>query len=103
MKDGGRITVRLPKTHTAMAWEDLLMAFVGEQFSKEDEVLGLVLTLRPKDDSISIWHRSKDADTVAQVKTDLLSIITMPSETMRIDQEIFSERASRPTPSHQGG
>jgi len=100
MKDGGRITVRLPKTHTAMAWEDLLMAFVGEQFTAEDEVLGLVLTLRPKDDSISVWHRSKAPEKVESVKNDMTRLMTMLPDTMRIDQEIFADRASRPTPSH---
>lgn len=29
-KEGARITLRLPKTHTAKYWEDLLFAMVGE-------------------------------------------------------------------------
>jgi hypothetical protein len=29
-KDGLRITLRLPKTHTAKYWEDLLFAMIGE-------------------------------------------------------------------------
>ena len=29
-KEGARITLRLPKTHTAKYWEDLLFAMLGE-------------------------------------------------------------------------
>jgi translation initiation factor 4E len=29
-KEGGRITLRFPNTHTAKFWEDTVMALVGE-------------------------------------------------------------------------
>ena len=32
-KDGGRFSLRVPKTHTSKFWEDLLLAMIGEQFS----------------------------------------------------------------------
>ena len=28
--DGGRITIRFPKTHAAKYWEDMLLALIGE-------------------------------------------------------------------------
>jgi hypothetical protein len=29
-KDGGRFTLKVPKTHTSKYWEDLLLAMIGE-------------------------------------------------------------------------
>ena len=57
-KDGGRFNIRLPKTHTSKYWEDLLLAMIGEQFTLEGEVLGLVLSTKLNSDSISVWHRN---------------------------------------------
>ena len=51
-KDGGRFTLRVPKTHSAKYWEDLLMAMIGEQFTIADQVLGLVLSTKYNGDSI---------------------------------------------------
>ena len=57
-KDGGRFNIRLPKTHTSKYWEDLLLAMIGEQFTLEGEVLGLVLSTKLNSDWISVWHRN---------------------------------------------
>jgi len=46
-KDGGRWVFRVPKTHTNKYWEDLVLAVLGEQFSVENEINGLVISLRP--------------------------------------------------------
>ena len=61
---GGRVTLRFPKTHTAKFWEDFLLALVGDQFTDDDEVLGLVLMLKFNGDSISIWHRSSSPQAI---------------------------------------
>lgn len=57
-KDGGRWSVRVPKTHTNKYWEDILLALIGEQFTHEDEVLGVLVSVRPNTDTISLWNRS---------------------------------------------
>lgn len=59
-KNGGRFTIRTPKTHTAKYWEDLLLAMIGEQFEDipSGEVLGLVMSLKYNNDTISVWHRT---------------------------------------------
>ena len=59
-KEGARITLRLPKTHTAKYWEDLLFAMLGEQFSIADEILGMVLSTKFSGDSIAVWMRHSD-------------------------------------------
>jgi len=59
-KQGGRWTIRTPKTHTAKYWEDLLLAMVGEQFEgvEDGEVLGLVMSLKFNNDTVSVWYRN---------------------------------------------
>ena len=51
-KDGGKWGLRLPKSHTNKYWEDLLLALVGNLFTDENEVNGLVMTLRPTMDTV---------------------------------------------------
>jgi translation initiation factor 4E len=42
-KDGGRIVLRMPKSHANKYWEDIQFAMIGEQFREANEVLGVVL------------------------------------------------------------
>ena len=66
-KNGGRWIIRLPKTHTNKYWEDIIMALIGEQFSEESGVLGIVLSLKYNNDKIAIWH--KDGASEEQTKS----------------------------------
>ena len=45
-KEGGRWVIKIPKAHTNKVWEDLVYAMLGEQFTQENEVLGLVLGIK---------------------------------------------------------
>lgn len=51
-KQGGRWSLRVPKTHTNKFWEDVLLHMIGELFSTENEVLGIALSLKPVSDNI---------------------------------------------------
>lgn len=57
-KDGGRWALRVPKTHTNKYWEDLLLALIGEQFSVEDEVNGVAVSVKPNQDIVYVWNKS---------------------------------------------
>lgn len=46
-KDGGRFVLRIPKTHSNKYWEDAVLAMIGEQFSAQNEILGVQISLRP--------------------------------------------------------
>jgi translation initiation factor 4E len=62
---GGRWMLKIPKSHTNKFWEDLTLALIGEQFTQEDEVLGLQLALKPVQDVLSVWIRhGKDQEKV---------------------------------------
>jgi len=50
--NGGKWSIRLPKTHTNKLWEDLILALIGDQFTDAGEVLGLVIVLRHQADTI---------------------------------------------------
>lgn len=53
-KGGGRWTIRVHKSLTPKAYEDLALAAVGEQFDTDD-VLGIACSVRFQDDVLAIW------------------------------------------------
>ena len=69
---------------------------LGEQFSIENEVLGLVLSTKFSGDSIAIWMRHSDSNTIATLKGDLRRIVLIDENTMKLDHEIFQEVLSQP-------
>jgi len=65
LANGGVWRIKCPKRETSRVWEELLLAAIGEQFSDEvhdgDNVCGLSVSPREKDDLIQIWNvRSED-------------------------------------------
>lgn len=63
---------------------------IGEQFSDDNEVIGLGLALKPNFDTIQVWHRSgKDDKKVQTIREDIERIIAIDSETMKIDYNNF--------------
>jgi hypothetical protein len=55
-KEGGRFVLRVPKTHSNLFWENLVLSMIGEQFRCANEVIGIVISLKPSFDSIQIWN-----------------------------------------------
>jgi translation initiation factor 4E len=45
-KNGGRWTLRVSKGYANKLWEDLILAMIGEQFYLENEINGIVLSIR---------------------------------------------------------
>ena len=89
-KDGGAYKIRMPKTHTAKYWEDLLLALVGEQFDAESgEVLGLVLSSKFNSDVVSIWHKTANSEeTRTKLKASIEAILQL-EDGMKLDYENF--------------
>lgn len=77
--------------------EDLLLALVGEQFdAPEGEVLGLVLSLKYNNDTISVWHRNaKDADLSQRLLKSIESHVQI-REDMAWEHEIFEDVLNAP-------
>ena len=47
-------------------WLNTLLAAIGEQFAEGDEVCGIVINIRPKQDKVCVWTRTA-SDEAAQV------------------------------------
>jgi len=61
-KDGSKKNPRL-----GSMWEELLFATIGEAF-EEPDVVGIVLSIRNKEDLLSIWNRDNDANSTVRFK-----------------------------------
>eukprot|EP00350_Pseudokeronopsis_sp_OXSARD2_P005719 CAMPEP_0170559378 /NCGR_PEP_ID=MMETSP0211-20121228/42316_1 /TAXON_ID=311385 /ORGANISM="Pseudokeronopsis sp., Strain OXSARD2" /LENGTH=67 /DNA_ID=CAMNT_0010872339 /DNA_START=290 /DNA_END=493 /DNA_ORIENTATION=+ len=57
-KNGGRWQIPIAKGYGNIVWENLILGFIGEQFNVEDEINGIVITIKPNVDTISIWNRN---------------------------------------------
>ncbi|XP_026727219.1 eukaryotic translation initiation factor 4E type 2 [Trichoplusia ni] len=78
--NGGKWVVRLRKTQTDRAWEDLCMAMLGEQFMVGQEICGVVLSVRFQDDHLAVWHRTaSDTVAAARVRDTLRRILQLPA------------------------
>lgn len=56
-RNGGKWIVRLKKGLASICWENLLLAFIGEQFGVEEEINGLAVSIRYHEDNVSVWNR----------------------------------------------
>jgi len=54
---GGNWVLRMRKNCVLLArmWEELLISCIGEAF-EEPDVLGVVLSIRPKEDALYLWN-----------------------------------------------
>ncbi|XP_049870827.1 eukaryotic translation initiation factor 4E type 2 [Pectinophora gossypiella] len=77
--NGGKWVVRLRKSQTGRAWEDLCMAMLGEQFMVGAELCGVVLSVRFQEDHLAVWHRTaSDTGLAARVRDALRRILQLP-------------------------
>lgn len=70
------------------------MAMLGEQFTSETLVGGLVLNLKPQFDKIAVWiTNSKDTEGVAQTKKEIIDILQVDEK--EIEYSVFKELATQ--------
>eukprot|EP01121_Diplochlamys_sp_Union-15-3_P012088 TRINITY_DN3579_c0_g1_i1.p1 TRINITY_DN3579_c0_g1~~TRINITY_DN3579_c0_g1_i1.p1 ORF type:complete len:200 (-),score=27.41 TRINITY_DN3579_c0_g1_i1:57-656(-) len=83
-KRGGKYIIRVPKK-TRLAskwWEDLLLALIGEQFGVDDEICGVVVSIRYQEDIISVWNRNADNIEARNIIQDTLKrVFNLPPTT----------------------
>merc|ERR1712137_80482 len=69
---GGIFCVRVPKAKTEKVWTDLVLSAIGEQFAafldKGDQINGITLSAKHKDNVIQIWNMKSDAN-LEDIKT----------------------------------
>lgn len=65
LSNGGVWRIKCPKRETPRVWKELLLAAIGEQFTnvvgEGDDVCGLSVSPREKDDLIQIWNMNSCA------------------------------------------
>jgi translation initiation factor 4E len=62
-RKGGKFIVRIPKKGRLASryWEDLVLAFIGQQFAEcADDVCGVVVSVRFQEDIISVWNKTAE-------------------------------------------
>eukprot|EP00824_Muranothrix_gubernata_P004543 TRINITY_DN1576_c0_g1_i1.p1 TRINITY_DN1576_c0_g1~~TRINITY_DN1576_c0_g1_i1.p1 ORF type:complete len:727 (+),score=179.16 TRINITY_DN1576_c0_g1_i1:133-2181(+) len=88
---GGKFVIPCPKELTLKLWSEVVLLMIGEQLESADDICGVVLSVRPKMNTINIWNQShllmEDADAITDQLHELLNL--------DIDLEITYQR-------HQG-
>ncbi|CAL1261240.1 unnamed protein product [Larinioides sclopetarius] len=76
-RKGGSWHFKINKQDSLRAWKELLLAAIGEQFvnylSKGDNVCGISVTVRDKDDIIQVWN--SDASVTNDIKTKVYDLL----------------------------
>eukprot|EP01121_Diplochlamys_sp_Union-15-3_P003599 TRINITY_DN1353_c0_g1_i2.p1 TRINITY_DN1353_c0_g1~~TRINITY_DN1353_c0_g1_i2.p1 ORF type:complete len:201 (+),score=31.48 TRINITY_DN1353_c0_g1_i2:96-698(+) len=83
-KNGGKFVIRVTKKSrlTSKYWEDLILALIGEQFGVGDEICGVVVSVRYKEDLISVWNRNADnLEARTTIQETLKRVFNLPSAT----------------------
>ena len=77
MRSGGKWILRLRKVEglASLYFEDLIMAFVGEQFGDVGcHVCGVVVSVRAQEDIISVWlSEAQDTEAVNSIRDSIKS------------------------------
>eukprot|EP00299_Pterocystis_sp_00344_P005720 c1745_g1_i2.p1 GENE.c1745_g1_i2~~c1745_g1_i2.p1 ORF type:complete len:191 (-),score=37.14 c1745_g1_i2:85-657(-) len=81
--DGGKWLVPCPQDETNQSlthdvWTELLLAVIGEQFDHCEDVCGIVLSVRTRGNTISVWnHTGADEELVQAVTAQIKAIVTI--------------------------
>lgn len=82
-KEGGKWIVRLRKGVAARAWENLILAMLGEQFMVGEEICGAVVSIRYSEDIISVWNKTaSDQATTSRIRDTLKRVLNLPPNTI---------------------
>lgn len=73
--------MRVNKGFSNKLWEDLTLGMIGEQFEAENEVHGIVITVRPNGDTISLWNKtSRNPKIVESLRRDMVRLMNLPDD-----------------------
>jgi translation initiation factor 4E len=78
---GGKWILRLKKGLSTRLWELLVLAVIGEQFNVGKEICGIVCSIRPQEDLISIWTKTANNQLVTQrIKETMKKVLNLPQD-----------------------
>lgn len=80
-RKGGKWTMRLKKGVADRYWEELLLAFIGDQFAEaSEEVCGAVVSVRSGEDVFSIWTKN-DGGRNVKIRETIKRVLSLPADT----------------------
>ncbi|XP_078342778.1 eukaryotic translation initiation factor 4E type 3-like [Oculina patagonica] len=108
--NGGYWKMRCTKQNTDKVWKELLLAAIGEQFvdsvREDDEVCGISVSVRERDDIIQIWNSNakavEDATVLDKVR-DLLKDVDLFDDFYKSHQAHDAFEGVRPRPTKPPG
>jgi len=68
--NGGQWTIRTQKNETGKMWIQLVLYIIGEQFTYSNDICGVVLSVRPRNDTINIWNRNSNNINIINTTID---------------------------------
>lgn len=77
---GGKWMLRLRKGMSSRAWENAVLAVIGDAFHLGDEICGAVLVSKNNEDILSIWNKNatnKEANN--RIRDTLRRVLELPS------------------------
>ncbi|KAI8391098.1 translation initiation factor eIF 4e-like domain-containing protein [Radiomyces spectabilis] len=81
--NGGKWIVRLKKGLASRYWESLVLAIIGEQFDVNDEICGLVLSIRSSEDIISVWNKTSSNGRInLKIRDTIKKVLNLPQDTI---------------------
>ena len=88
---GGSWRLPIAKGYANQIWEDLILAFIGEQFDIANEITGVVLQVQENTDKIGVWMRhGSDPATVQRVKANIMRLLNLPND-VKMNFQLFHQ------------
>ncbi|KAJ1733700.1 hypothetical protein LPJ61_001434 [Coemansia biformis] len=79
--NGGKWMIRVKKGLASRLWEKLAMAAVGNVFGVDDEICGIVLSIRNSEDIISLWNKTAlDTKSTLHIRDTMKLIMGLPAD-----------------------
>eukprot|EP00823_Brevimastigomonas_motovehiculus_P008301 TRINITY_DN7588_c0_g1_i1.p1 TRINITY_DN7588_c0_g1~~TRINITY_DN7588_c0_g1_i1.p1 ORF type:complete len:290 (-),score=77.11 TRINITY_DN7588_c0_g1_i1:126-995(-) len=77
-RNGGKWVLRLKKGIAARLWEELVIAMIGDTMGLNEEICGMVMSVKPNENVISIWNRtSSSKDVVLRIRETLKRLLNI--------------------------
>lgn len=96
-KDGGKWTVTFAPRDSSQdeAWLYTLLALIGEEFEDSDEICGVVVSPRAKQNKLALWTRTaRDKDSVLRIGKTLKEILGVKNQIVYQAHEVGGPRQS---------
>ncbi|XP_033328475.2 eukaryotic translation initiation factor 4E type 3 [Megalopta genalis] len=76
---GGTWRIKCHKSDTEKIWKEMVLAAIGEQFAdcmaEDDEVCGVTVSIRDKDDTVQIWNMNAASASRATILKKVYSLL----------------------------